>query len=176
MTIRFTRREALATGAAALSATALPSFAMDDAEPKMIEVQMLNASPDDPKIRQVFYPRIIQANVGDTIKFLSTDRGHNAATSRGMVPEGAEGFKGSINGDVEYVAAQPGIYGIECTPHKTTGMVALLVVEGEGKLDNLEEAQGARQPGKARKVWEEIWAEAEEMGLLSETAMEKTES
>ncbi|MEO0342660.1 MAG: plastocyanin/azurin family copper-binding protein [Pseudomonadota bacterium] len=173
MTIRFTRREALATGAAMLAA---PAFAMDDAAPKTIEVQMLNTNPDDPKQKQVFYPRIIQANIGDTVVFKSVDKGHNAASSRGMVPEGAEAFKGKINGDVEYVVTAAGFYGIECTPHKTTGMVALVVVEGEGKLTNLEEAQGARHPGKARKVWEDIWAEAEEMGLLEETAMEKTES
>ena len=167
MTIRFTRREAgLMLGAAAIAS---PSFAMD-AEPKVIEVQMLNKDPADPKRKQVFVPHIIQANVGDTVKFISADKGHNAATSRGMIPEGAEGFKGKINGDVEYVVGVPGFYGIECTPHKTTGMVALIVVEGEGKMANLEAAQDARQPGKARQAWEAIWEEAEGMGLLAETA------
>ncbi|MEO1563548.1 MAG: pseudoazurin [Pseudomonadota bacterium] len=167
MTIRFTRREAgLMMGAAAIAS---PSFAMD-AEPKVIEVQMLNSDPADPKRKQVFVPHIIQANVGDTIKFLSVDKGHNAATSRGMIPEGAEAFKGGINKDVEYTVTTPGMYGIECTPHKTTGMVALVVVEGEGKLDNLEAAQGERQPGRARQAWEAIWEEAAEMGLLEPTA------
>ena len=173
MTANFTRRSVNLMLGTALVSTALPAVAM---EAKTIEVQMLNKDPNDPKLRQVFSPRIIQANVGDTIKFISVDKGHNAASSKGMLPEGAEAFKGGINKDVEYVVTAPGFYGIECTPHRTTGMVALVVVEGEGKLANLEEAQGVRQPAKAKGVWEDIWAEAEEMGLLEETAMESTES
>ncbi|MEM0977429.1 MAG: pseudoazurin [Pseudomonadota bacterium] len=170
MSVKITRRHAtLMMGTAAIAAPLMSTTAVAMDEPKTIEVLMLNQHPDDPKLRQVFVPRVISANPGDTIKFVAADKSHNAATSRGMIPEGAAGFKGKINQDVEYVAEGPGIYGVECTPHKTTGMVALVVVEGEGKLANLEEAKGVRHPGKARQAWEEIWAEAEEMGLLSES-------
>lgn len=126
---------------------------------------MLNADPDNPRVRQVFVPRILVVQPGDTVKFTAVDRGHNSATVEGMIPEAAEGWDGRINEEVEVVLDQPGIYGYQCTPHASVGMVGIVVVEGEGMLDNLEAAQEVRQRGRARAVWEEIWAELEEMDL-----------
>lgn len=80
--------------------------------------------------------------------FKSVDRGHNSASIDGMLPEGAEEWNGKINDDIEVTFDKPGFYGYKCKPHATVGMVGLVVVEGEGKLDNLEAAQGVRQRGK----------------------------
>ncbi len=130
-------------------------------------VQMLNKHPEDKKKKMVFYPHILQVNSGDTVTFESVDKGHNSASIKGMIPEGAEAWKGKINKDVTVTFDQPGFYGYVCTPHGTNGMVGLVVVEGDGKLNNLEAAQKVKQRGKSKKAFKEIWKEAEEMGLLS---------
>ncbi|MEL7115170.1 MAG: pseudoazurin [Pseudomonadota bacterium] len=168
MATPFTRRQLMATAAgAAIVAPFAPAFAMEDGATH--EVQMLNKHPEDRKQAQVFFPRVISVNAGDKVLFKSVDRGHNSASIDGMLPEGAEEWDSRINDDIEVTFDTPGFYGYQCTPHASTGMVGLIVVEGEGKLDNLEEAQSKRHRGRARKIWEDVWAEAEEMGLLEET-------
>jgi hypothetical protein len=44
-------------------------------------------------------------------------------------------------------------------------MVGLIVVQGDGMMDNLAAAQDVRQRGRASAAFDEIWAEAAEMGL-----------
>lgn len=162
MTYSTTRRTFLATVSATAALTALPVAADGHAH----TVQMLNKHPEDSKQRNVFFPRVLSVQAGETVLFEATDRGHNAASIEGMQPDGIEEWDGGMNKDVAITFDKPGVYGYKCTPHAAAGMVGLVVVEGEGKLDNLEAAQGVRQRGRAKKIWEEIWAEAEEMGLL----------
>ncbi|MEM6546300.1 MAG: pseudoazurin [Pseudomonadota bacterium] len=131
------------------------------------DVKMLNKHPEDPKKRMVFDPLIVSVQVGDTVTFLPTDRGHNSASIDGMLPEGAETWDGKINKEISVTLSKPGFYGYRCTPHQSVGMVGLIIVEGDGKLDNLEAAQSVRQRGRAKKVWEQIWAEAESQGMLA---------
>ncbi|MBO6790998.1 MAG: pseudoazurin [Rhodobacteraceae bacterium] len=157
------RRTFLAGTAAATLLPALP-LAADGHEP--VTIEMLNRHPTDRSLRNVFYPRVVSVPAGQKVLFKATDRGHNSASIDGMIPEGAEEWSGRINEDLEVTFDVPGIYGYKCTPHVGTGMVALIVVEGEGKLDNLEAAQDVRQRGRAKKTFEEIWEEAAEMGLL----------
>lgn len=164
MTRLITRRTALMTGAAAsASLIAAPSLVRAQ---NMVEVEMLNQDPDDRSKRNVFAPRIVQIMPGDTVKFVATDRGHNAASIRGMIPEGAEEFTGRINEEIEVTPEVPGFYGYQCTPHAALGMVGLIIVEGDGMMDNYEAAQEVRQRGRARQAWDEIWAEVEEMGVV----------
>lgn len=132
-------------------------------------VEMLNKHPEDRKQSMVFFPRILSVMPGDTVTFKSVDKGHNSATLKGMIPEGAEDWKGKINQDIEVTFSQPGFYGYQCTPHASMGMVGLIVVEGEGKLDNLEAARNVRQRGRSKAAWDEIWEEAEAAGMLAPT-------
>ena len=37
----------------------------------------------------VFEPSFVKIAPGDTVRFVSTDKGHNAETIKGMLPEGA---------------------------------------------------------------------------------------
>ena len=124
-----------------------------------IEVKMLNKHPDDKRRRNVFIPEIIYAKPGDKIMFKSVDRGHNAETIKGMIPEGAERFKSKISKDFEVTLEKPGVYGIRCTPHYGLGMVGLIVIEGEGVAESLEAAKKIKHRGKAKKVFEKILAE-----------------
>ena len=130
-------------------------------------VEMLNRHPDDKRKRNVFLPRILTIQPGDTVNFVTVDRGHNSASIDGMLPEGAAEWKGKLSKDVAVTFDKPGYYGYLCTPHYALGMVGLIIVEGDGKLANLEAAKAVKHRGRAKKEFEEIWAEAEAGGFLS---------
>ena len=164
MSLRINRRNALKAGAAAAAMVAVPGVLRAETAH---EVQMLNKHPEDPKLRQVFFPRVTVVEAGDTVNFVATDKTHNSSSVKGMIPEGAEDWKGQVNKDISVTFDTPGFYGYQCTPHAATGMVGLVIVKGEGMMDNLEDAQGVRQRGKAKGVWEDIWAEVDGMDLTA---------
>ena len=120
-------------------------------------VQMLNKHPENKKLRNVFLPRIVNAKVGDTIKFVAADKGHYVASIKGMQPEGVEPWKSKLNKDFEFTVTKEGIYGYQCPPHYGLGMVGLIVV-GEDK-SNLELAKAKKHRGKAKKAFTEIFRE-----------------
>ncbi|MEL6666791.1 MAG: pseudoazurin [Pseudomonadota bacterium] len=135
---------------------------------RVVEVGMFTVNPDNRRETMVFTPNLLQLNVGDTVKWVATEPSHQSASIPGMIPEGVEAWYSQINADVEYTFTKPGIYGYQCVPHYAGGMVGLIVVEGEGKLDNLDAAKAVRHPGLAGRRFEDIWAAAEEAGYLSE--------
>ena len=51
-----------------------------------IEVKMLNKDSDGNKM--IFEPMLIIAQNGDTVTFLPTEKGHMAASIKGMLPKG----------------------------------------------------------------------------------------
>ena len=118
---------------------------------------MLTRDPDDPQGLQVFKPRLVTAQVGDTIKFVPTDPAHNSTSIEGMVPEGVEGWDGPLNSELSYVIPKPGVYGFKCLPHYAAGMIGLIVVEGG---DNAEAAKGLNHPGLAGREFAELFEEA----------------
>jgi pseudoazurin len=117
------------------------------------QVQMLNKGE---KGAMVFQPDLVVAVPGDTVTFVPTDKGHDAASIDGMIPDGAQPFKGEIGKPLTVTLDKEGIYGVKCVPHYGMGMVALVVV---GKPTNLEQAEAIKQPGKAKKVFQELFAE-----------------
>lgn len=131
------------------------------------EVRMLNMDPDDRSNKMVYIPRVLRIAPGDTVRFIPENPGHNSASTRGMTPDGFEGWKSQINKTFDVTLTMPGIYGYNCTPHRVAGMVGLVIVEGDGMLANLEDAKEVRQAGKSRGVWDDIWAEAEASGALT---------
>lgn len=134
------------------------------------KVEMLNRHPDDKKLRNVFSPRILKVQPGDTVVFTPTDKGHNSVSIDGMLPGGAEAWKGKTNKEISVTYDIPGVYGYKCLPHYGVGMVGLIIVEGEGMQDNAEVARGVKQRGKAKKVFAEIWDEVDQKGLLTPAA------
>ncbi|MEM8838528.1 MAG: pseudoazurin [Pseudomonadota bacterium] len=161
MTIQINRRTVI-IGMAALGAS---NFSVQAATAH--EVHMYTKHPDNDKLRNVFDPLIQVIEAGDSVRFLPTQKGHNSVSTKGMIPEGTEPWKGKINQEIAVTFAKPGVYGYQCQPHVGLGMVGLIIVKGEGMTDNLEAAKAARQRGKAKKVWEEIWAKVEADGLLT---------
>lgn len=123
------------------------------------EVKMYNKDPDNPKARNVFIPALVKIQPGDTVKFISADKGHNSESIKGMLPEGAETWKSKVGKDFEITFSEPGVYGYKCTPHYALGMVGLVVVEGDGWDANLAAAQEVKQRGKSRQAFEALWEE-----------------
>ena len=117
------------------------------------QVQMLNKGE---KGAMVFQPDFIVAQPGDTVTFVPTDKSHDAMSIKDMIPEGAEPFKGKLNEQITVTVEKEGIYGVKCAPHYGMGMVALIVV---GEPTNLEQAKAVKQTGKAKKAFEELFAQ-----------------
>jgi pseudoazurin len=117
-----------------------------------IEVKMLNKGTEG---LMVFEPALIKVAPGDTIKFVSTDKGHNAESIKGMLPDGGANFIGKMGEDVTIKFDQAGIYGVKCAPHYGMGMVAMIVV---GTPANEDQAKAVPQVGKAKQVFAGLFA------------------
>lgn len=141
-------RHALA--AAILAALALPAAAQAAEH----QVKMLNQGAAG---AMVFEPAYLKVAPGDTVRFLPTDKSHNAEAIKGMVPDGAEIFVGKMNEEVVVTFDKPGLYGIKCKPHYAMGMVALVQV---GDAANLDTAKAVGHPGKAKQVFGALLEEA----------------
>ena len=135
-------------------AGALMALAATGANAAEVEVKMLNKGAAG---AMVFEPALVKIARGDTVKFVPTDKSHNAETVPEMLPAGAEPFIGKLNEQVDVTFKQNGVYGIKCKPHYGMGMVALIVV---GEPTNLEAAAAAKHPGKAKQVFADLVAKA----------------
>ena len=125
---------------------------------------MLNRDPEDGKRQMVFAPDLIRVPPGTTLRFLPTDRGHNTASTEGMLPEGTEPWRSKINDPFDLTLEIEGTYGFHCTPHLSMGMVGLVLV-GDATV-NFDAARAVRQRGRAAERYEDLFARAE--ALLAE--------
>jgi len=118
------------------------------------EVKMLNKGADGQAM--VFEPAFLQIEVGDTVTFVPTDKGHNAEVIKGLLPEGGTEFKGKINEEISVTFDVAGAYGYKCLPHFGMGMVGLIVVgDDPANLAAIEDAKG---PPKAQAKFDELAA------------------
>jgi len=118
------------------------------------EVKMLNRGSQG---AMVYEPEFIQLKPGDRLKFLASSSGHDAVSIDGMLPAGAQAFKGRINEEIEVAFTEPGLYGIKCLPHYAMGMVMLVQV-GAAPLSTLKIPADA--PERAQKRFQDIAARA----------------
>ena len=116
-----------------------------------VEVRMLNKGAAG---MMVFEPALVTIAPGDSVKFVATDKSHNAETIKGMFPDGAKPFAGKMNEDITVTFDQAGVYGVKCTPHYGMGMVSLIVV---GKPGNEEAARAVVHAGKAKTVFNALF-------------------
>ncbi len=121
-----------------VSGLALTSALMFTASANAAEhvIKMLDTGEDGNIM--VFEPAFIKVNKGDTIKFVSTDIGHNNISR--FIPEGAKNWKGEVSHDVTVTVDQEGVYLYECDLHKFLGMVGVIQA---GEASNLAEAKVA---------------------------------
>lgn len=117
------------------------------------QVKMLNNSADGSLM--VFEPAFLKVAPGDTVKFLATQKGHNAESIVGMAPAGAVAFKGKINEEITVRFIKGGVYGYKCLPHLGMGMVGIIQVGGAtNKAD--ASAAAAKLPGLGKKRMNEL--------------------
>lgn len=145
-----------------LTTAAVMTFAVaSHAAGKVHIVEMLNKSSADNKERMVFEPRLVRIDVGDTVRFVSKDRGHNSASIKGMLPPDAKKWKSRLGKDFEITFEKDGTYGYMCSPHYGLGMIGVVLV-GDYR-QNLEQAAKKRHRGKAKKRFKQIFAQIDEM-------------
>ncbi len=111
-----------------------------------IEIQMLNVNEAGDKM--VFSQELIRAEVGVVIKFVPTDKSHNAQSVKNALPDGQEKFKGRMNKEIEYLVTEAGLTAVVCQPHQTMGMVALIVVGND--VSNAQDILDAGVRGKGK--------------------------
>jgi pseudoazurin len=125
-----------------LAAMATPALAED------ISVDMLNKRDDGAKM--VYSEDISTIEVGDSITWLPTSKGHNVEFIAG--PDGWDAPKKSkLSKEYTYTFDTPGVYLYQCTPHASMGMIAIVVVgEAEPKVvkDRLKDV---KVKGKSKK-------------------------
>lgn len=121
------------------------------------QVKMLNKGSNGALM--VFEPAFLAIKPGDTVKFLATNKGHNAESIAGMMPTGAKPFKGKINEEIVVRFAESGLYGIKCLPHLGMGMVGLIQV-GPASNKAAVTPAATKLPGMSKKVMAGLLAQA----------------
>jgi pseudoazurin len=109
-----------------------------------VTVEMLNKDSDGN--RMVYSQEIVKVEVGSTVTWIPTDKGHNVemkASPNDMKFKSKNGKEASITFET------PGIYYYWCTPHKGTGMIGLVVVGGD--TSNKTQVSKAKAIGKSKK-------------------------
>ena len=110
-------------------------------------IDMLNKQD---KERMVYSKKVVKIDIGDTVFWKATDKGHNVEFIKGGVPEGVDKFKSKFNKDTEYKFTIPGIYAYWCTPHKSMGMIGFVVV-GNDK-SNIDAIKSIKFMGRSKKI------------------------
>ena len=115
-----------------------PAFSAD------MKIEMLNKDAEGN--RQVYSEEVARIDVGDTITWVPTNKGHNiemVASPNNMK------LRSKNNKEVQITFEEPGIYYYWCTPHKGMGMIGLVVVGGD--TSNKDQIAKAKAIGKSKK-------------------------
>ena len=113
---------------------------------KEVVVEMLNKREDGQKM--VFSEDVVKVDIGDTVKWLASDKGHNVEFVGG--PEGVSlPKKSGLNKEVAITFDKAGVYLYVCTPHKVMGMIGLVVVGDD--TSNKDAISSIKMMGRAKK-------------------------
>jgi pseudoazurin len=116
------------------------------ASTKEVVIEMLNKRDDGQKM--VYSQDVANIDIGDSIKWVPSDKGHNVEFVGG--PDGATlPARSGLNKEVSITFDKPGIYLYVCTPHKVMGMIALVIV-GED-LTNKDTIAKIKMLGRGKK-------------------------
>jgi len=109
-------------------------------------IDMLNVRSDGQSM--VYSEDVLKVEVGDTVVWKPKDKGHNVEFIIG--PDAIELPKKSrINQEFTYTFEKSGIYFYQCTPHKSMGMIAVIIVGDD--LTNLDQVKSVRVFGKSKR-------------------------
>jgi len=111
-----------------------------------MNIDMLNKRDDGAKM--VYSQDVVHVDVGSTVTWLPTDKGHNvefiAAPDGFDIPK-----KSKLGKEYSMTFEVPGIYLYQCTPHKGMGMIGLVVVGHD--MSNVDKVAKAKVVGKSKK-------------------------
>ena len=122
-----------------------------------VTIEMLNKNKETKK-RMVYSQELVKIDVGQSIEWVPTDKGHNVEMLAG--PDGYElPKKTKLNKPVNMTFDVPGIYLYQCSPHAALGMIGIIVVGGD--TSNMEaikskKVTGAKSKKKRNKLLDEI--------------------
>ena len=134
---------------AIMASLSVPAFAED------MTIEMLNKRDDGAKM--VYSEDIARIDVGDTITWTPNSKGHNVEFIAG--PDGWEAPKKSkLSKEYAFTFDTPGVYLYQCTPHKSMGMIAIVVV-GELTQEGVDAIKGAKVRGKSKKKLKALLAD-----------------
>ena len=108
-------------------------------------IDMLNKNADGE--RMVYSTEVAKVAVGDTVTWLPASKGHNVHFI--SAPDGIKLVKSKMNKEFSFTFEKEGIYLYQCTPHKSMGMIGLVVV-GEN-TDNIDSVKKTKVVGKTKK-------------------------
>ena len=111
----------------------------------------------------VFDPLIVNVDINDTVLWTANDKGHNVEFIKKGVPEGVDKFKSKVGKDTDFTFTIPGIYAYQCTPHKTLGMIAFIVVGDD--FSNIENIKKLKFLGKSKKNAKILIEELEKLSI-----------
>lgn len=127
---------------AVMVALSTPAFAADTT------VEMLNKRDDGAKM--VYSEDITRIDVGDTITWVPTAKGHNVEFVAG--PDGWDAPKKSkLSKEVAITFDTPGVYVYVCTPHATMGMIAVVIVGDTDPKVVKDRLKDVKVKGKSKK-------------------------
>ena len=116
---------------------------------KTFEIEMRTQLGDE---RRVFSPKVSNIDINDTIIWKAVDKCHNIEFI--SIPEGAEMLKSKKSEDVDFKFTIPGVYLYQCSPHKTIGMIGLIIV-GNDK-SNLNKVKEVKMFGLSTDIFETL--------------------
>ena len=117
-------------------------------EPTLV-IEMLNKRD---KEKMLYSDELVRVNVGDTISWVPTSKGHNVQFV--SVPEGVEKVKSKLSKEFSYTFETEGVYLYLCTPHAGMGMIGLVLV-GDS-LENLDSVKKHKLMGKSKKKFKKL--------------------
>ena len=95
--------------------------------------------------RLAFDKEILSISSGDSVTWLAVDKGHNIEMVSS--PNNLK-FSSSTGEEVTLTLEDPGIYYYRCSPHKSAGMIGLIIVDNN--YSNIEQIKSSNAPGKAK--------------------------
>lgn len=111
-----------------------------------LTLDMLNKRADGQKM--VYSEDVVHVDVGDTVTWLPATKGHNVEFI--SVPEGfGIPKKSKLGKEYSMTFEIPGIYLYQCTPHKSMGMIGLVIVGHD--TSNKDTVAKAKVFGKSKK-------------------------
>ena len=104
-----------------------------------------------------FNPMHLFVQPGDTIKWTNMTI-HDSESMQGLIPEGAEHWKGKIAQEIAVTLDVEGVYIYKCNPHFPLGMVGAIIVGEASNMNQLDNNAKGREKGVIFKLKKKLAA------------------